>query len=81
MTKHVSIHLYLIVSLIFFSELAGQDKHHYQTDFPSEEFQERRNKIYDYIGEKAIALIQGEPSVKGFNVFRQKQYFLLPIRY
>ncbi len=47
----------------------------YQTDFSPEEFKSRRDRIFDEIGDQAIALIQGAPSVQGFYVFRQSNTF------
>lgn len=47
----------------------------YQTDLPKEEFQERRNKVFNAIGDNAMALLQGAPSVQGFYVFRQTNNF------
>jgi len=47
----------------------------YQAEFPKEEFQERRDKVFNAIGDKAIALLQGAPSVQGFYVFRQTNNF------
>ncbi len=43
--------------------------------FPPEEFAERRERIYDTIGEGAIAIIQGAPSPMGFIAFRQSNEF------
>lgn len=43
--------------------------------FPPEEFQERRERIYDAIGDRAIAVIQGAPSPMGFIAFRQSNEF------
>ena len=57
------------------SILIAQEKHYYQTDFSIEEFQTRRTKIFDEIGNNAIALIQSAPSVAGFKVFRQSNTF------
>jgi len=45
-----------------------------QTDFTAEDFQTRREKIYDVIGEN-IAIIQGAEDVQGFVVFRQSNTF------
>lgn len=70
-----TILLISLMACLFISSIRAQDKIHFQKDFPPEEFQERRNKVYDFIGDKAITLIQGEPSVKGFNVFRQSNTF------
>ncbi|MBT8252807.1 MAG: Xaa-Pro peptidase family protein [Bacteroidia bacterium] len=55
--------------------LHAQEKHYYQTDFTIEEFESRRTKIFDEIGNNAIALIQSAPSVAGFKVFRQSNTF------
>ncbi len=53
----------------------AQDKHHYQTDFPKEELAQRRNTIFDAIGNKAIAVVQGASGVPGFSIFRQANTF------
>ncbi len=47
----------------------------HQTDFPPEEFVERRDRIFDQIGDNAIVLLQAAASVRGFNVFRQSNQF------
>lgn len=54
---------------------AAQDRHYYQTDFSKEEFALRRAKIFDAIGNKAIAVIQGNRGAGDFNVFRQTNTF------
>ena len=64
----------LILLLIIFSPFIEAQKL-YQTDFPPEEFQERRNRVFEAIGDQSIALIQGAPSVQGFYVFRQSNTF------
>ena len=53
----------------------GQEKHYYQTDFPKEEFAERRAKLFEKIGKNAIAIIQGAKGTGDFNVFRQSNEF------
>ena len=53
----------------------GQEKHYYQTDFPKEEFAERRAKIFEKIGKNAIAVVQGAKGTADFNVFRQSNEF------
>jgi Xaa-Pro aminopeptidase len=53
----------------------AQDKHHYQTDFTKEEFNDRRNKVYEAIGNNAVAVIQGSSGLAGFSVFRQSNTF------
>jgi Xaa-Pro aminopeptidase len=44
-------------------------------DFPPEEFAARRAKVYDAIGDKAFAVIQGAPSPAGYTRFRQSNDF------
>lgn len=55
--------------------LSAQEKHYYQTDFAPADFAERRNQIFDAIGNQAIAVIQSAPTVAGFKVFRQSNNF------
>lgn len=66
-----------LTSLLLMFSVTGfsQVKHYYQTDFSTEEFAARRTKIYDAIGDKAIAVIQGAKGVAGFSVFRQSNEF------
>ncbi len=68
---------YLAVLFLLASANAAfaQKKHHFQTDFHVEDFAERRAKIFDIIGNNAIALIQGASGVAGFSVFRQSNSF------
>jgi Xaa-Pro aminopeptidase len=47
----------------------------WQTDFPAEEFVIRRERIFDAIGSKALALLQGAPPPRGYVVFRQTNEF------
>ncbi len=44
-------------------------------DFPPEEFAARRRAVYDAIGERAVAVIQGAPSPVGYVRFRQSNEF------
>jgi Xaa-Pro aminopeptidase len=70
--------LFLLSALLLFTisdQLFGQEKHYYQTDFPKEEFAERRAKLFEKIGKNAIALIQGAKGTADFNVFRQSNEF------
>ena len=66
-----------VVALLYctVSPLLSQDKHHYQNDFSSENFTERRTTIMKTIGDNAIALIQGASGHAGFSVFRQSNTF------
>ncbi|MFT7363297.1 MAG: Xaa-Pro aminopeptidase, partial [Algoriphagus sp.] len=50
----------IIIFLVAFTfSTQAQDKHYYQTEFSKMEFAKRRNRIYDEIGNNAIAVIQG----------------------
>ncbi len=55
--------------------LTAQDRVYLQSDFPKEEFIQRRALIMDAVGSKAIAVLQGAPNVDGFKVFRQTNEF------
>ncbi len=48
---------------------------HYQTDFPPDEFRARWEKLFDGIGENAVAVLQGVPLAKGFVMPRQTNAF------
>ncbi len=48
---------------------------HYQSDFQPEDFRARWNKIFDQIGDEAVAVVQGAPQVKGFTFPRQTNTF------
>jgi Xaa-Pro aminopeptidase len=67
----------LLLTLLLASPLlaAAQEKHYYQTDFSVDEFNARRNKVYDAIGNSAIAVVQGARGLAGFTVFRQSNEF------
>jgi Xaa-Pro aminopeptidase len=57
------------------SSIRAPDDRLFQTDFPPEEFRERRGRIFDTIAPKAHALLQGAPPVRGFRIFRQTNDF------
>ncbi len=67
----------LFVTLVIASValLRAQDNPPFQTDFPVEEFVERRSLVMDAIGAGNIAIVQGAPGVDGFKVFRQSNEF------
>jgi Xaa-Pro aminopeptidase len=67
--------LVLFGCLVCPATAAGQSGLYYQSHFPPEEFQARWNKIYDRIGDRAAALIQGMPKVNGFILPRQNNEF------
>lgn len=69
---------FLYALLVFFTvnvSVFGQEKHYYQTEFPKEEFAERRAKLFERIGKNAIAVVQGAKGTADFNVFRQSNEF------
>lgn len=68
-------HLPLILIFTLSAPSFAQEKHYYQTDFSIEEFAARRTRVYDAIGDKAIAIVQGARGLAGFSVFRQSNEF------
>lgn len=48
---------------------------HYQTHFPPEEFKARWAKVFDKIGDRAVALVQGVSLARGFAFPRQSNEF------
>lgn len=68
--------LVLILTLCILPILAfSQTEIPYQSDFPPEEFLERRARVYEHLGSQAFALIQAAPDVDGFRAFRQSNSF------
>jgi Xaa-Pro aminopeptidase len=65
----------IVILFVFTFSVEGQEKHYYQTEFSKEEFANRRKKIYDEIGNNAIAVIQSASGIPGFSVFRQSNTF------
>lgn len=64
------------VSLLIAAGLAfPQANPWYQTDFPPQEFQARWAKVFDKIGNNAIALLQGVAQTNGFVMPRQANDF------
>jgi Xaa-Pro aminopeptidase len=47
----------------------------YQSDFPPAEFRARWARVFEAIGERAVALVQGAPMVRGFVLPRQTNAF------
>ena len=60
---------------LFVASASGQDVPLFTTDFPPEEFQARRDKVFDAIGDNALAIVQGAPSPVGYVRFRQSNSF------
>lgn len=48
---------------------------HYQTDFPPEEFEARRQRVFDAIGKGAAAVVAGGAATGAFDLFRQTNEF------
>jgi Xaa-Pro aminopeptidase len=47
----------------------------FATNFPPEEFSDRRAAVYDAMGSSTLALIQGTPAPAGYTRFRQSNEF------
>lgn len=64
-----------IIITLFPLAVAAQDAPLFTSDFPPEEFAQRRAKVYEAIGPNAIAVLQGAPSPQGYTRFRQFNEF------
>lgn len=67
--------LAVILLLLFVFPLLAQNAPWYQTDFPPEEFRGRWNKVFDAIGDSAVAVVQGMSMTNGFQLPRQNNEF------
>lgn len=67
--------LFPLLVILVVVPAAAQDVPLFTTDFPPEEFAERRDRVYDAIGPGAIALLVGEETPRGSKVFRQSNEF------
>lgn len=65
----------LLLLLLPLSQLCAQTTPYYQSYFPPEEFNTRWQKIYDKIGDRAVAIVQGAPPALGFSFPRQSNEF------
>src|SRR2546425_13205928 len=65
----------IIILMILPLVLCGQSVPFYQSHFPSEEFKARCQKVFDRIGDRAIAIVQGAPQANGFIMPRQTNEF------
>jgi len=63
-----------LLAMLFLVASPAEAQYQYQTDFSAEDFQLRREAVYDAIGSN-IAIIQGAEDVQGFIVFRQSNTF------
>lgn len=62
---------------LFFAAITlhAQTQPWFQTDFPPAEFQARWAKVYDKIGNQAVAVVQGVSLTPGYNMPRQTNEF------
>src|SRR5262249_55601406 len=65
----------LVLGLVCPAPALGQAAPPYQSHFPPEEFRARWEKIFERIGDRAVALVQGMPKVNGFIFPRQNNEF------
>jgi Xaa-Pro aminopeptidase len=64
------------IALLLLSPLSfAQSAPFYQSHFPPEEFQARWRKVFDQIGDRAVAILQGAPQADGFIFPRQSNEF------
>jgi Xaa-Pro aminopeptidase len=64
--------LLIAMPFVFAASLAAQ---HYQTDFPPDEFRARWTRVFERIGDQALAVAQGVPMTNGFQLPRQHNSF------
>ena len=67
--------LILVLVICLSATAAAQNIPLFTEDFTAEEFSDRRDKVFDAIGQNAIAILQGEPSPRGYTRFRQSNEF------
>ena len=70
------IRAFSLLSLAFLVISPAGAQPRVQTDFTAQDFQVRRTRIYDVIGDN-LAVIQGAEDVQGFYCLSSKQHFLL----
>ena len=71
----VRLSLLVMLTIASIALARAQDAPPFQSDFPAQEFVERRGHVMDAIGASAVAIVQGAPGVDGFRVFRQSNEF------
>jgi Xaa-Pro aminopeptidase len=64
-----------VLMFCFASVSVAQNIPLFTENFTAEEFSARRDKVFDAIGKNAIAVLQGEPSPRGYTRFRQSNEF------
>ncbi len=65
----------LSVLLLLVSAIAVAQTPHYQSHFPPEEFKARWQKVFEQIGDRAVAIVQGVSLARGFALPRQSNEF------
>ncbi len=65
----------LVFGLVPPTVSAQADVAFYTDDFPPDEFAERRSRVFDAIGPRSAAVLQGAPSPEGYVRFRQNNEF------
>ncbi|MCB1024713.1 MAG: aminopeptidase P N-terminal domain-containing protein [Acidobacteria bacterium] len=65
----------LVLTVFLASAAAGQNISYFSEHFTAQEFTARREKVFDAIGENGVAILQGEPSPRGYVRFRQSNEF------
>ncbi|MDX2032679.1 MAG: Xaa-Pro peptidase family protein [Blastocatellia bacterium] len=68
-------HSCLLFLLLLPATTLAQEIPYFTNDFPPEEFAQRRAKVYDAIGNAAVAVLQGAPVPAGYVRFRQTNEF------
>ncbi len=64
-----------LLLLLFVPGLTLAQAPHYQSHFPPEEFKARWQTVFDHIGDRAVAIVQGVPLARGFALPRQSNEF------
>ena len=66
---------HLVALLLIVSAMAVAQTPHYQAHFPPEEFKARWQKVFDQIGDRAVAIVQGVSLARGYALPRQSNEF------
>jgi Xaa-Pro aminopeptidase len=64
-----------LLLLAFSTLVLSQSAPYYQPHFPPEEFKARWQKLFDKIGDRSVAIVQGAPQALGFGFPRQSNEF------
>jgi Xaa-Pro aminopeptidase len=73
--KTMNKKLFFWIFFLLFPLLLGEEVPYFTSDFTPEEFQQRREVIYNQIGKDAIAIIQSAPMPDSYVKFRQSNQF------